>query len=93
MPGISGLLSCNLASRPPNFAELWYHLHALLAGCQLAACLQTCLSGSLIGGFVQSANCLLGRDGSAKLTDVGMAKIMRHKFLTTLQGQVGTFAW
>lgn len=42
---------------------------------------------------IKSSNILLARDGTAKLADVGLAKILRNDFLSTLQGQLGTFAW
>ena len=39
---------------------------------------------------VKSANVLLSRDGTAKLGDVGMARIMANDYVT---GVVGTLAW
>lgn len=42
---------------------------------------------------IKTSNILLARDGTAKLADVGLAKILRNDFLSTLQGQLGTFAW
>ena len=42
---------------------------------------------------IKSSNILLARDGTAKLADVGLAKILRNDYLSTLQGQLGTFAW
>ena len=83
-------------------ASLWPHLSYVCSASAssgaaslklLTPAWQMCWQALTGSDRLQSANCLLGRDGSAKLTDVGMAKIMRHKFLSTLQGQLGTFAW
>ena len=41
---------------------------------------------------LKSANILLSRDFTAKIADVGLAKIMQQQFLSTLYC-VGTFAW
>lgn len=41
---------------------------------------------------LKSANVLLSRDFTAKIADVGLAKIMQQQFLSTLYC-VGTFAW
>lgn len=41
---------------------------------------------------LKSANVLLSRDCTAKIADVGLAKIMHQQFLSTLYC-VGTFAW
>ena len=41
---------------------------------------------------LKSANILLARDFTAKIADVGLAKIMQAQFLSTLYC-VGTFAW
>ena len=41
---------------------------------------------------LKSANILLSRDFTAKIADVGLAKIMEQQFLSTLYC-VGTFAW
>ena len=41
---------------------------------------------------LKSANILLARDHTAKIADVGLAKIMHRQFLSTLFN-VGTFAW
>ncbi|KAL3140780.1 protein kinase activity protein [Trebouxia sp. C0010 RCD-2024] len=41
---------------------------------------------------LKSANILLARDNTAKIADVGLAKIMQQQFLSTLYC-VGTFAW
>lgn len=41
---------------------------------------------------LKSANVLLSRDCTAKIADVGLAKIMQQQFLSTLYC-VGTFAW
>ena len=41
---------------------------------------------------LKSANVLLARDWTAKVADVGMSKILRTRFLSSLIG-VGTFAW
>ena len=40
---------------------------------------------------LKSANILLARDNTAKLADVGLAKIMQQEFLSMYC--VGTFAW
>ncbi|KAK9812676.1 hypothetical protein WJX72_001681 [[Myrmecia] bisecta] len=42
---------------------------------------------------LKSANILLGRDYTAKIADVGLAKILHDEFLSTLNNDVGTFAW
>ncbi|KAK9805399.1 hypothetical protein WJX73_000847 [Symbiochloris irregularis] len=42
---------------------------------------------------VKSSNILLARDGTAKLADVGLAKILRDDKLSTLHGEFGTFSW
>ena len=42
---------------------------------------------------LKSANILLARDFTAKLTDVGLAKILSKEYISTLSGCVGTFAW
>ena len=41
---------------------------------------------------LKSANILLSRDFTAKIADVGLAKIMQQQFLSTLYC-IGTFAW
>ncbi|KAL0034790.1 hypothetical protein WJX77_007383 [Trebouxia sp. C0004] len=41
---------------------------------------------------LKSANILLARDNTAKIADVGLAKIMHRQFLSSLYN-VGTFAW
>ncbi|PRW39362.1 serine threonine- kinase [Chlorella sorokiniana] len=41
---------------------------------------------------VKSPNVLLARDGTAKISDVGMAKIMAQEF-SGITGNVGTLAW
>ncbi|DBB18025.1 hypothetical protein WJX82_008169 [Trebouxia sp. C0006] len=41
---------------------------------------------------LKSANLLLARDNTAKIADVGLAKIMHRQFLSSLYN-VGTFAW
>jgi serine/threonine protein kinase len=41
---------------------------------------------------LKSQNILLARDGSAKIADVGLAKIMQREYVSTLD-MVGTFAW
>ena len=41
---------------------------------------------------LKSANILLSRDFTAKIADVGLARIMQQQFLSTLYC-VGTFAW
>ena len=42
---------------------------------------------------LKSANILLARDWTAKLADVGLAKVLTRKFLTSLHGAVGTFLY
>ena len=42
---------------------------------------------------LKSANVLLARDLTAKIADVGVAKIMRRECLSTLDGTLGTMAW
>lgn len=46
----------------------------------------------IVHNDLKSANILLARDQTAKIADVGLAKIMRRDFLSTLF-HVGTFAW
>ena len=41
---------------------------------------------------LKSANILLARDNTAKIADVGLAKILHRQFLSSLYN-VGTFAW
>ncbi|BDA51135.1 probable serine/threonine-protein kinase STY8 at C-terminar half [Coccomyxa sp. Obi] len=41
---------------------------------------------------LKSANILLGRDWTAKIADVGLAKILKDGWLSTLR-EVGTFSW
>ncbi|CAK0785070.1 hypothetical protein CVIRNUC_008276 [Coccomyxa viridis] len=41
---------------------------------------------------LKSANVLLGRDWTAKIADVGLAKILKDGWLSTLR-EVGTFSW
>ena len=40
----------------------------------------------------RSANILLSRHGSAKIGDIGMARVLNRDYLTVLSG-LGTFAW
>lgn len=47
---------------------------------------------SVVHFDLKSANILLARDFTAKIADVGLAKIMQQQFLSTLYC-VGTFAW
>lgn len=47
---------------------------------------------SVVHFDLKSANILLARDYTAKIADVGLAKIMQQQFLSTLYC-VGTFAW
>ena len=47
---------------------------------------------SVVHFDLKSANILLARDFTAKIADVGLAKIMQAQFLSTLYC-VGTFAW
>ena len=42
---------------------------------------------------LKSANILLSRDLTAKIADVGLAKILKNQYLSTLSGGVGTFAY
>ncbi|PRW21099.1 serine threonine- kinase [Chlorella sorokiniana] len=42
---------------------------------------------------IKSANVLLTRDGTAKVGDVGMAKIMAEDYVSGGQGAFGTLAW
>lgn len=49
-------------------------------------------SHRLVHFDLKSANILLARDNTAKIADVGLAKIMHRQFLSTLYN-VGTFAW
>lgn len=49
-------------------------------------------SRRLVHFDLKSANILLARDHTAKIADVGLAKIMHRQFLSTLYN-VGTFAW
>lgn len=41
---------------------------------------------------LKSANILLNRKGSAKIADIGMAKVLNKSYLSILSG-LGTFAW
>ena len=41
---------------------------------------------------LKSANILLARDFTAKIADVGLARILKDDMLST-QKEVGTFAW
>ena len=41
---------------------------------------------------VKSQNILLARDGGAKISDVGLARILHRDYVTTLDS-TGTFAW
>lgn len=41
---------------------------------------------------LKSANILLSRHGSAKIGDIGMARVLNRDYLTVLSG-LGTFAW
>lgn len=49
-------------------------------------------SNKIVHFDLKSANILLARDNTAKIADVGLAKIMHRQFLTSLYN-VGTFAW
>jgi len=42
---------------------------------------------------VKSANVLLSREGQAKLTDVGLARITKDGYVSRVDDVVGTFAW
>lgn len=49
-------------------------------------------SNKIVHFDLKSANILLARDNTAKIADVGLAKIMHRQFLSSLYN-VGTFAW
>ncbi|KAK9786673.1 hypothetical protein WJX73_005253 [Symbiochloris irregularis] len=42
---------------------------------------------------IKSNNILLGRDLTAKLADVGLAKVLHDHKMSTLNGELGTFFW
>ena len=43
-------------------------------------------------GPLQSQNILLARDGTAKVADVGLARVLNRDYVTSLD-MAGTFAW
>jgi len=42
---------------------------------------------------LKSANILLSRSGTAKLADIGMARVLNKSYLSVVSSGLGTFAW
>lgn len=60
--------------------------------CQRQGCLPKLTADQLHVWLQKSANVLLARGYTAKIADVGLAKILHHEFLSTMAA-VGTFFW
>ncbi|KAL6772225.1 hypothetical protein ACKKBG_A29430 [Auxenochlorella protothecoides x Auxenochlorella symbiontica] len=50
-------------------------------------------SRSIVHLDLKSANVLLMRDGTAKIADVGFARVMSKSYMLSSTGGLGTFAW
>ncbi len=81
------LPTCRSASDGARLAGLGRRI-----GLDVARGLHFLHSRKIVHFDLKSANILLARDNTAKIADVGLAKIMHRQFLSSLYN-VGTFAW